>query len=142
MGLFRGRELLTMVGLHPRVPLNPNGMEVGYWAPTPVSGKGFTTLAVRVVVLYAFDKLGVDRLQVMHDEANVASRRVIEKCGFAREGVLRNMTMVPTPELLEGGYQTTNMNPMYALFPDTVEQLSWVKGLRERVTYVPMAAGA
>jgi RimJ/RimL family protein N-acetyltransferase len=135
MGLFRGDEMLTMVGLHPRVPLNPAGLEIGYWAPTPRAGQGWTTLGVQVLACYAFDHLGCTRLQVMCDEANTGSRRVIEKSGFEFEGVLRNMTAPPALELLEKGYCATGRTMMFALFPDTFPRLPWVDALRARLTY-------
>lgn len=139
MGLFRESEMLTMVGLHPRVPLNPQGLEVGYWAPTRYTRRGYTTLGVRIAAVYAFDKLGCDRLQVSHDEANVASRRVVEKCGFEREGILRNHTAKPSPDLVEGGFRWTGRHPFYALFPDTFEAQPWVNDLRSRLRYFNIA---
>ncbi len=139
MGLYKGGEMLTMVGLHPRVPLNPQGLEVGYWAPTRNTKRGYTTLGVRLAAIYAFDKLGCDRLQVSHDEANIASRRVIEKCGFEREGVLRHQTAAPTSELIEGGLVWSGRHPFYALFPDTFEAQPWVAELRPRLRYFNIA---
>lgn len=128
-----------MVGLHPRVPLNPSGLEVGYWAPTPHAGRGYTTFAVQCLVLYAFDKLASTRVQVMCDEANTASRRVIEKCGFAFEGVLRNLMVPATPELAAAGYELTGRFPMYALFPDTFDALPWVEAVRAGMRYENLA---
>lgn len=139
MGLFRGDAMLTMVGLHPRVPLNPKALEIGYWAPTPHAGKGYTTLAVKLATVYAFDKLGADRVQVGCDETNHGSRRVIEKCGFAYEGVQRNILIASTPELVAGGFRGTARNPSYALFPDTFEALPWVAELRGRLVYENIA---
>lgn len=135
MGLFREDTMLTMVGLHPRVPLNPKGLEIGYWAPTRHTKKGFTTLAVRVTTLYAIDKLGADRVQISCDETNLGSRRVIEKCGFEYEGTLRNVLGAATPELVAGGYRATARNPSFALFPDTLDALPWVTELRARLVY-------
>lgn len=144
MGLYRARplgrrELLTMVGLHARVPLNPSGLEIGYWAPTPHAGKGYTTFAVQCALVYAFDKLGATRVQVSCDEANTASRRVIDKCGFACEGVLRDIVAPATPEQRAAGYATTGRNPLFALFPDTFATLPWVEGLRAGIRYVNLA---
>lgn len=136
MGLFRGHEMLSMVGLHPRVALNPSGLEIGYWAPTPHTGKGWTTLGVRILVCYAFDRLGCTRLQVMCDEANPASQRVIEKSGFAFETVMRNLISSPPPELVAKGYRATGRTRMYALFPDTAAALPWLGELRSCLTYV------
>ncbi|MBK6518477.1 MAG: GNAT family N-acetyltransferase [Polyangiaceae bacterium] len=144
MGLFRERpsarrELVAMVGLHPRVPLNPRGLELGYWAPTRAAGQGTTTFAAKTAIVYAFDKLGADRVQVMCDEANTRSRRVIEKCGFALEGVLRNLTPEPAPELVANGYVSTGRHPMLALFPDTFAALPWVAEVRAAMRYVNLA---
>jgi RimJ/RimL family protein N-acetyltransferase len=140
LGLFaQDQSFRCMVGLHPRVPLNPRGLEVGYWAPTPVTGKGWTTLGVKLVLCYAFDRLGCDRLQVLHDEANVASRRVIEKCGFVREATLRGMTYREAPELHAQGFLGTDRHGLWAQFPDGFAALPWVPALRARVTYVNLA---
>jgi RimJ/RimL family protein N-acetyltransferase len=140
MGLFGGGDvMLTMVGLHPRVPLNPRGLEIGYWAPTAHAGRGFTTLAVKIALLYAFDKLGADRVQVGCDETNLGSKRVIEKCGFAFEGIQRNVLAAATPELVAAGFKGTAHNPSYALFPDTLDALPWVSDLRARLVYENLA---
>ena len=144
MALFRERpgqrrELLVMCGLHPRVPLNPASLEVGYWAPTRNAGQGLTTFAVKCLAVYAFDKLGCDRLQVMCDEANVGSRRVIEKVGFAFEGVLRHMTGHVPPALIEAGFVHSARNPMFALFPDTFAALPWVADIRASLRYENLA---
>jgi ribosomal-protein-serine acetyltransferase len=140
MALFRegDKTMLTMVGLHPRVALNPSALEVGYWAPTAQAGRGWTTLAVRVAIVYAFDKLGADRVQVTCDEANRASRRVIEKCGFELEGVFRNL-LSASPELASTGYEATRRNCGFALFPDTFAELPWVAELRQSTSYVNLA---
>ncbi len=140
MALFR-REgdketMLSMIGLHPRVPLNPTGLEVGYWAPTEHAGQGYTTLGVRVITLYAFDKLGAERVQVMCDEINVASRRVIEKAGFVLEGIGSNLVQAPKREWIDGGYEQSGRFPMYALTPESFAGLPWLPELRARVRYV------
>ncbi len=139
MGLFREGTMLSMVGLHPRVPLNPSGLEVGYWAPTPFAKQGFTTLAVQIIVTYAFDKLGANRLQVSCDRENAGSRRVIEKVGFAHEAVLRAIIADGTPELVAGGYRASGYSLLFALFPDTFAALPWVSSVRERMRYVNLA---
>jgi RimJ/RimL family protein N-acetyltransferase len=140
MGLFGSDgRMRTMVGLHPRVPLNPAGLEIGYWAPTAYAGQGWTTFAVKLMVVYAFDKLGADRVQVSCDEANAASRRVIEKCGFELEGTLRNVTPAATPELVAGGFAGTQRSLLFALVPESFAKLSWVEETRASMTYVNLA---
>ena len=140
MGLFgEDGAMRSMVGLHARVPLNPAALEVGYWAPTRFANRGWTTLAVKIATVYAFDKLGADRVQVMCDEANVASRRVIEKCGFELEGVLRAVTAAPPPEIVAGGYAGTQRSPMYALVPSTFAASAWIGEVRASMAYVNLA---
>jgi RimJ/RimL family protein N-acetyltransferase len=126
-------EILGGVGLHPRTSLNPRALEVGYWCHTRHAGKGITTQAVRVLVALAFDHFGCDRLQVQHDEANVASRRVVEKCGFAFEGTLRNVIAEPSPELVQKGYAITGRTRMYAICPEDLPSLPWLAEVRARL---------
>lgn len=140
MALFRveddGRErFTTMIGLHARVPLNPTALEIGYWTPSPFTRKGLTTFAAKVIVTYAFRKLGAERVQAICDEANTGSWRVMEKLGMQREGLLRNVTKTPEPELTARGFVHSGANFMYALTPETFEALPWVADLEARIRY-------
>jgi ribosomal-protein-serine acetyltransferase len=127
--------LVTMIGLHPRVPLNPSGLEIGYWTPTPFAGRGLASYASKLIVIYAFDKLGADRVQAICDEANVASRRVMEKVGMRQEGLLHNITQKPSEGLLQQGFIHTGRNPMFALTPSEFQVLPWVPELRPTLRY-------
>ena len=49
------------------------------------------TQAVKLVIAYGFDTMKLHRLSVGHLEPNEASRRVIEKCWFRREGMSREV---------------------------------------------------
>ena len=135
MGLFSAEsgEFLVSLGLEARVPLNPNGLEVGYWTVTAHAGHGLATLGVRIAIAYALECLGCDRLQVLHDETNEASRRVIEKCGFVFEGTLRNAVTPPTPELRQAGFRGTETHRLYALWPEERVRLDWYAPLRARL---------
>ena len=53
---------------------------------------GFATEAVRAVVAFGFDTLELHRIFAFTDVTNVASKRVLEKVGFEKEGVLRKHT--------------------------------------------------
>jgi RimJ/RimL family protein N-acetyltransferase len=52
-------------------------------------GKGYGTSALRLVVKYAFQDLGLNRLWLAILENNEASLKHVEKFGFIREGRLR-----------------------------------------------------
>ena len=62
---------------------------LGYWMGKPHAGKGLMTAAVRVLIGFAFDTLHLNRLEAACLPRNVASIRLLEKTGFAREGYAR-----------------------------------------------------
>jgi ribosomal-protein-alanine N-acetyltransferase len=57
--------------------------ELGYWIGTPYWGRGYATLGVKLVLEFAFQNLLLDQVRAHALEHNTASRRVLEKCGFA-----------------------------------------------------------
>lgn len=61
----------------------------GYWLGEPFWNRGVMTQVVRATSDYALQKYGLVRLEAPVFEWNPASMRVLEKCGFLREGVLR-----------------------------------------------------
>jgi RimJ/RimL family protein N-acetyltransferase len=60
----------------------------GYWLGEEHWGRGIMTQAVTVVAPYAMSRFGLVRLEAPVFAWNPASMRVLEKCGFVREGVL------------------------------------------------------
>ena len=62
---------------------------LGYWIGARHARRGYMTEAVRVLVRHAFEELGLHRVEAACIPANVASRRLLEKCGFRREGYAR-----------------------------------------------------
>jgi RimJ/RimL family protein N-acetyltransferase len=62
---------------------------VGYWLRPEGRGRGAATEALRLVSRWAFEALGIERLNLITDPENTASQRVAERAGFVREGVLR-----------------------------------------------------
>jgi ribosomal-protein-alanine N-acetyltransferase len=59
---------------------------VGYWIDEAVAGRGLMPEAVVVLARFAFEELGLHRLQVSIIPRNQASRRVPEKLGLRDEG--------------------------------------------------------
>lgn len=62
---------------------------LGYWIGRPFAGRGHGTEAVRAMIGYAFDDLNLHRVEAACVPDNLASRRVLEKAGFALEGQAR-----------------------------------------------------
>ena len=63
--------------------------EVAYELLPEYRGRGLVSEAVDRVVEYAFTGLGLHRVEGHADPANTKSVRVLERCGFSREGLLR-----------------------------------------------------
>ena len=60
--------------------------ELGYSLSREWWNHGLATQAVSAVSRSAFSALSLNRLEAQHDVRNPASGRVLEKCGFRREG--------------------------------------------------------
>jgi len=56
----------------------------------PHTGKGYGTEATKLILEFAFSRLGLHRLWLGVTAANLGAVRCYEKCGFTREGVLRD----------------------------------------------------
>jgi RimJ/RimL family protein N-acetyltransferase len=56
--------------------------ELGYWVGRPFWGRGYATLAVRMVLEFAFQNLRLQQVNASVLETNATSRRVLEKNGF------------------------------------------------------------
>lgn len=62
---------------------------LGYWLGRPHVGRGRMSAAVRAIIPHAFGTLRLHRIEAATMPANAASMRVLERCGFAREGFAR-----------------------------------------------------
>ncbi|WP_231486520.1 GNAT family N-acetyltransferase [Candidatus Blastococcus massiliensis] len=62
---------------------------LGYWIDAGVAGRGMGSLAVALACDHAFGEVGLHRLQADIRPENSPSRRLVERLGFAREGLLR-----------------------------------------------------
>ncbi|MDR2806558.1 MAG: GNAT family N-acetyltransferase [Puniceicoccales bacterium] len=63
--------------------------ELHYWLGKAYWGKGYGTETAQRIITYAFENINIERLEVNHMSRNIRSQRVIEKCGFRLEGVMR-----------------------------------------------------
>ena len=64
--------------------------EVGYWLAKPWWGQGIMTAVVRRLCHHAFEEFRLAKITAHVFTLNPASARVLEKCGFVQEGLLRN----------------------------------------------------
>ena len=63
--------------------------EVGYSLAREFWHQGLATEALQALLGLCFDRMGLHRVEGMHELDNPASGRVMEHCGMRREGVLR-----------------------------------------------------
>ena len=66
--------------------IGPGGLEIGYWVHRAWTRRGLATAASAALVDAAFRLPGVDRIEIVHDELNVASAGVPRKLGFTKVG--------------------------------------------------------
>lgn len=63
--------------------------DIAYWLGELYWGRGIVTQVVAAVSEHAFMSLDISRLQAWVFAWNTASMRVLEKCGYVREAVMR-----------------------------------------------------
>lgn len=82
-------EAVGGIGFVPGTDVERYSAEIGYWLSEACWGRGVATEAVRLVTKHAFEKHNLLRLFALPFADNMASVRVLEKSGYAREGLLR-----------------------------------------------------
>jgi RimJ/RimL family protein N-acetyltransferase len=67
---------------------------LGYWVRTSAAGQGIASNAARLVAQFGFEKLGLQRIEILAAIPNIASQRVAQRIGAAREGILRKRLLI------------------------------------------------
>ena len=70
-------------------PENDFRGDMGLWVGLGHHGRGYGTEAVRLATRYAFERVGLHKLEATVFVGNDASRRIFEKNGFRLEGTIR-----------------------------------------------------
>ncbi len=82
---FNG-QFVGGVGLTQLKAWKDHQAEIGYWLGEPYWGRGIATEALKQMTAHAFDVIKVKKLFAPVLKPNIASMRVLEKCGYVREG--------------------------------------------------------
>ncbi|WP_211462055.1 GNAT family N-acetyltransferase [Collimonas silvisoli] len=85
--------LVGTIGFHSVSALNKTA-EIAYDLAPDIWGRGIAPSVCDAIVDWGFSHLGAVRIQATALESNTRSVRVLEKCGFQCEGLLRNFRMV------------------------------------------------
>lgn len=88
---------------------------LGYWIGGPYANQGYMTAALQCLLPFAFDRLGLHRVEAACLPHNTASRTLLEKMGFQEEGLARRYLRI------NGSWQD---HVVYALLRDD----PWRKG--------------
>jgi len=62
--------------------IGPGGLEIGYWLHPAYTGRGLATAAVAALVGQAFALPDTERVEIVHDQANIASGGIPRRLGF------------------------------------------------------------
>lgn len=73
---------------------NPNCRMIGYVLNELYWGKGIMSETLKGLIDFIFKNTNIMLLSIYHFPFNLKSKRVIEKCGFKYEGVLKNATLL------------------------------------------------
>jgi ribosomal-protein-alanine N-acetyltransferase len=82
-------EAVGAIGIELHTDVERASAEIGYWLGENYWNRGIATDALRAVTAEAFKLFEITRLYAVPFADHVASVRVLEKAGYAREGHLR-----------------------------------------------------
>jgi RimJ/RimL family protein N-acetyltransferase len=74
-----------------RIDAEAQTAELGYVVTLQARGRGVATTALRLLTDWAFATLDALRLELLIGSENAPSKRVAERCGYTREGLLRSV---------------------------------------------------
>jgi RimJ/RimL family protein N-acetyltransferase len=77
------------VAVAPRIDRASRTAELGYLVAPAARGRGVATEALRLLTDWAFAQ-DLHRLELLISHENEGSKRVAERCGYVREGLLRS----------------------------------------------------
>jgi RimJ/RimL family protein N-acetyltransferase len=86
--------VLGRIGLR-QVHLGEGRAEFAYWVLPAARGRGAATSAVQRITRWAFDEIGLHRLELVHALHNQPSCAVAAKAAFPLEGVMRDFALHP-----------------------------------------------
>lgn len=84
--MWQGKNLIGQITMGGVIYGALRGAHIGYWIDKNYAGRGLTTDAVNTVTRFAFEGLGLHRIEINIRPENAASIRVAEKAGYHFEG--------------------------------------------------------
>ena len=101
--LKEDNKAIGSIGLHMgergNISIAKDEAEIVFWIGLPFWGQGLIAEAVRELMRYAFEDLGIKRLWSAYFDGNVQSKRVMEKCGFKYQYSKNDLMWEPLNEV-------------------------------------------
>jgi ribosomal-protein-serine acetyltransferase len=88
-GIWYQGRLAGGIGYHP-INWVSRKVEIGYWIGESFQGKGLVTKACRTLITYAFEELGLNKVEIRCATKNIRSCAIPKRLGFTQEGILRD----------------------------------------------------
>lgn len=129
-------QIRGSVGYVPDAGFCRHCAEVGYWVAVDQQGRGLATEAMRALAEHLLMSRRFHRLRAMVLSENIGSMRVLEKCGFVREGVLRDSA------IREGKWQDEMVYGILGPYRDEIAAVDLAEGRGRRFRDVPNSQGA
>jgi RimJ/RimL family protein N-acetyltransferase len=76
------------IGIY-RLDMRHRRGEVGFWLAPGARGRGAASRAVRMLTSWAFESLGLERVELTTSRDNAPTRALAARLGFAEEGTMR-----------------------------------------------------
>lgn len=91
--IYNGNEHVGGIGV--RIDqFRPHIGEIGYFVDEKYWGRGIATCAVKELEKFIFSNLSLHRIEIRTAKENKASQKIALKCGYKKEGILREMLYV------------------------------------------------
>lgn len=88
VGIFYQHQLVGHMSLM-KIQLR-HWAEIGYWISADYEGKGIVVASAKVLINYAFDELGLERVEILCRITNARSKALAQRLGFTSEGIVRH----------------------------------------------------
>lgn len=82
-------KLAGVIGF-PKFDHNNRIAIIGYWLGKEYTGKGIMTKSCAAMIDYAFNDVGMNRVEIYCATDNLKSRAIPERLGFKQEGIIRD----------------------------------------------------
>ena len=87
--IYFEQRFAGLIGLKDTDEMNMK-TEIGYWLSFDFQHKGIVNKCSKALIVYAFDELKMNRIQLKAGVGNIKSRAVAERLGFELEGIERD----------------------------------------------------